>query len=557
MALPKVKIELIGHGVLDISSDFPMPINFDINDVRDISSRNGMWSKTLKIPGTNNNNSIFQSVFNVNLQSQVFNPQVKVDAIISVDGLSTLEAVFQLRKVNKKYTNDEDFQVWYDCYLKSETSSFYNDISGKYLTDLDLSEFDHIWDISTVEDSMESGSWDSGYQYWLGTIDDSYADYQTRDLVPAIYAKIFWDKIFSSAGYTYEFDELFNIKFDKLIVPATQSYKSNSDEYYKFNAGWSTDDRYKVWQANNFNSPASITYFEPTLVPNDDNNAVQNWSDTSSLYNTTLGRYDLVPNGVSFSGYCEFNIKFYSNIVLELDRQNPGPVITDLYPVTSNGQTARYSITAYIVAAVCDSSDNILEVLNEQQIWQGSTLGMPGGNPVLQGAFVSGENTVDAINVDFTFGYDSTGLISQASYIKTYLRVEYTSPTGYVFGQYRSFTGNFSERFFPFLYFDIPAQVNSSGSFSNTPESYLTEGSLVYIKNIIPKQVKQSDFILSMIKMHNLYFQLDKYDSSKIIIKTRDKFYADGSELNWTDKIDTKSIDVELISNTQRKKKGN
>lgn len=553
MALPKVKIELVGHGVLDISSDFPLPINFDINDVRDISKRNGMWSKTIKIPGTNNNNSIFESVFNVNLQSQVFNPQVKVDAIISVDGLSTLEAVFQLRKIHKKYTNDEDYQVWYDCYLKSETSSFYSDISGKYLTDLDLSEYDHTWTPAEVQNSMNTGSWVDGYQYILGYTADPYADYEARDLVPSIYVKTYWDKIFTEAGYTYEFDELYDIKFDKLIVPPNAKYKSNKDDYYKFAAGWDTTSRYKVWQANNFNSPASITLFEPVLNPNNDDNAVEGWNDSTDLYSTTLGQYSLIDNGIPFSGYCEFNIKFFSNVVLELERQNPGPPISSLFPVTSNGQTARYSITAYIGARVYDSTGAVINTLAEQQFWEGATNGMPVTNNVLQGGFTSGETIVDTVDVDFTFGYDSTNWISQASYIETYLRVEYTSPSGYLFGQYRSFAGNFAERFFPYLYFDVLAQTNSSGNYSNTPDSYLTESGPVIISNIVPKQVKQSDFILSIVKMHNLYFQPDKYNPTNIIIKTRDKFYQDGSELDWTRKIDTKSIDVELISNTQKK----
>jgi len=73
------------------------------------------------------------------------------------------------------------------------------------------------------------------------------------------------------------------------------------------------------------------------------------------------------------------------------------------------------------------------------------------------------------------------------------------------------------------------------------------------MNKIIPKKTKQSDFILSIIKMFNLYIVQDKYNPTKLIVKTRDKFYEDGIELDWTKKLDIKSVDIEPISNTQKK----
>ena len=42
------KLELINHGVLDISNEVPLALNFNLNDIRDIRNRGGVWSKTIK-----------------------------------------------------------------------------------------------------------------------------------------------------------------------------------------------------------------------------------------------------------------------------------------------------------------------------------------------------------------------------------------------------------------------------------------------------------------------------------------------------------------------------
>jgi hypothetical protein len=105
------------------------------------------------------------------------------------------------------------------------------------------------------------------------------------------------------------------------------------------------------------------------------------------------------------------------------------------------------------------------------------------------------------------------------------------------------------------FYLRMAAQTSEFGLIEAEADSYVNEGSTIRMNDLIPKKVKQSDFILSFIKMFNLYIQQDEYDPTHLIVRTRDKFYDDGSELDWTDKIDIKSLDVELISNKQNKRK--
>lgn len=58
------------------------------------------------------------------------------------------------------------------------------------------------------------------------------------------------------------------------------------------------------------------------------------------------------------------------------------------------------------------------------------------------------------------------------------------------------------------------------------------------INNFIPKSIKQRDFLTSITKMFNLYFEVDKFVSNKINIEPRNDFYSSGVVVDWTSKLD-------------------
>jgi len=537
MSLPKVKIELVNYGILDQTGEFPMPITLDINDVRDISNRAGTWSKTVKIPGTNNNNSILGSVFEVNLQNLTFNPNIKETVIISADGLNTFEATFQLKKVNRKYSNDEDFTIVYDCYLQNETSSFYSIISGKYLTDLDVSAVDHVWDIGLINGNMAEGSWLDGYQYFLPYITNDTATYEARDLIPAIYAKTYWDTIFREAGFTYEFDELFDIKFDKLIIPYnSDEFDGDVPDQFNFLAGITTGYDYQI--ATSGPQPtipiSNFTSFnQEDVIFNDD--TPPPWFDTAGRYDTITGRYDVT----GISGVIEFFTNYDVSLQLLMIPEDPAFASNAIF-----ASTGRCDVRIRNRVEVYDSNDVLLEVLSE------AFTESIAFNSLNMTTAYSTNFRVEAANLTIRqlAVYDSDNYINaDASYVKN--RVEIIPLVTIWYG----FESTLSDRYSTEWYLEFVPQISSQASFKNSTDTYITPGDPVEAKFLVPKKIKQSDFILSLVKMHNLYFIADKIDPNKIIIKTRDKFYEDGAELNWTKKVHTKSIDVGLISNTQNK----
>lgn len=560
-----VVLELVGYGFLNVIDSVPLSLMFNISDIRNISKRNGAWSKTCLIAGDAHNNSILGPVFDVNYDSPLltFNPKRKERIRIIIDGFDMFEGVFQIVKIKKNLGNN-DIKIVYECHIKGDTSDFYRDIDGKLLTDLDLSQFDHTITESLIDSSMANGTYLNGYQYFLAYNPDQLASYKYRDMTPALYSKQIFDKIFSDAGYSYEWDEAFDLNFDKLITPSNNGvYKPFDDSLFQFKAGFGTFSSLQMWNVlpgfpNSLGVPygvISTTYIEP-IIFNDDNNPFENWSDVNGRYDTTNGRYDVT----DFTGTINFNIKFQANVNLKL---TGNLTRSDVKPSVG----AAFKVRFLHRVRLLDINGGVVSIPYSNIVWEGESTAWSGdtGNALFDGDFSgspTGENNyIDVINYQGDFVYDSDSY-SNVVYIDNEIISFFFNTSGDNLGfnnpnptpLFRGFFAG-TAQYTGDLYLEIYPQSSSTGLYSNNVESYATINSPIYVNKLLPKQIKQSDYVDGFIKMFNLYIKEDKLNNKKLIIKTRDKFYSDGSELKWSDKLNADSVDIELISNLQKKRK--
>jgi hypothetical protein len=63
------------------------------------------------------------------------------------------------------------------------------------------------------------------------------------------------------------------------------------------------------------------------------------------------------------------------------------------------------------------------------------------------------------------------------------------------------------------------------------------EGNLIDMNAAIPKDIKQKDFFMSIVKMFNLYIEPDKNNEKNLFIEPRDDFY-DNVTQDWSQKLD-------------------
>lgn len=90
--------------------------------------------------------------------------------------------------------------------------------------------------------------------------------------------------------------------------------------------------------------------------------------------------------------------------------------------------------------------------------------------------------------------------------------------------------------------------------FYNEVANDYIDGQTIHFNDIIPQNLKQKDFVLDVINIHNLYIEPSKTKNNTLIQEPRDEYYGRGSTLDWTNKVDlTKPITVQILAETQNR----
>ena len=301
----ETRINLLGiDNYLEISEEVVVPINFSIADIRDVQAKSGSYSKSIKVVGTKHNNQVLDNLFDVNAVSLTFNLNTKQPCQIIQNGNLILDnAILQLVDVEKFSTgmgNDE--QIVYTVVVKDTVGDLFTDIGNSLLTDLDFSDLNHSYNSANVVASWNNDVTD-GYKYILPMSSDNV--YQLIEMKPAIYLQTYFDRIFSNAGYQYEFDEAVAVGFDKLLIPYNGDKVTLSDTYI---------DEVKIIAENT--TSTDYAYGDQLIIDTE----VQ---DPNSAYNPTTSTYTSeyalnVPNSIQF--------KFTVDYEILLDNTDPSTI---------------------------------------------------------------------------------------------------------------------------------------------------------------------------------------------------------------------------------------
>ena len=211
----------------DINEQISVQLTLAIDDINRYGSRDTSFSKTIVLPGTNNNNSIFGNIAELGSSNPYtqgsanvgvnFNVAQISRAELRLNGLLICKGVFRLTGIVRNKSLIE-----YEGSIFGELGGFIANIGNKKLEDLDFSEYDHEYNTTNIK-----GSWDAinggGYYYPLidhGTYSTGKVDYDIKTFRPAFYVREYLDKIFHNAGYTYQSSFIDSSLFDKLIIPA-------------------------------------------------------------------------------------------------------------------------------------------------------------------------------------------------------------------------------------------------------------------------------------------------------------------------------------------------
>lgn len=214
---------------LDITEELSSLLNYCIDDIKDIGSRNTTFSKTIILPGTANNNLLFGSIFDVRIANTYdplsdnvgtnFNAAVAADALIFQSGLQVFKGTLRLMKIVIL-----DGVPDYEVAVFGELGGLVSAMGAGKLEDLDFSAYDHVWNASGITTSWNA-SGGTSYFYPLidyGLVSNNKVDYDIRALRPALYVREYLDKILTNAGYTFDSALFDSQRFRQLVIPNNQ-----------------------------------------------------------------------------------------------------------------------------------------------------------------------------------------------------------------------------------------------------------------------------------------------------------------------------------------------
>jgi hypothetical protein len=214
---------------IDVSEYFSTLITYALDDVKDFSSRNTSFSKTIVLPGTANNNKVFGHIFDMGSANPYdaalpnvlmnFNAAKSAKCYLFQDNIQVFKGIVRLLEIIVDQGRKE-----YEVAVFGELGGLISAMGNKKLEDLDFSAYNLNYNIANI-----SGSWDnapgSGVYFPLmdyGNYSTGKHDWDFKTFRPALYVKEYLDKIFAQTSYTYNCALFNTTRFKSFVIPHNQ-----------------------------------------------------------------------------------------------------------------------------------------------------------------------------------------------------------------------------------------------------------------------------------------------------------------------------------------------
>ena len=142
----------------------------------------------------------------------------------------------------------------------------------------------------------------------------------------------------------------------------------------------------------------------------------------------------------------------------------------------------------------------------------------------------------------FTLTTTSNYLLTENGIVSTYCEVGDTIECGYYFDTKGGAVGNT---------FEI-SNLNDS-YFNGVANAEITVGDVMELSKCLPSDIKQTDFLVSVINLFNLYIEPSSLDDKRLIIEPRDNFYLN-EIVDLTQKVDvSRPIEIKPLAELKYK----
>ena len=350
---------------LDLVQDISTEFTYTIDDITDFGSKNTSYSKTISITGTATNNKIFGFIFDLGNANDTddslpnvnynFNASKQANCKIFIDKIQIFKGTIRILEIVI-----DDKTIEYQCSVFGELGGFITALGNKRLTDLDFSEYNHVFNSANIKASWDSIN-GSGYFYPLidyGNVSTDKINFQVTAYRPALYVAEYIEKIFAGTDYTYTLDLLAGDQelFNRLIIPHNQ--KALTKTTSNFPVATRTTN-FSILGAEEYRfTTVTGSGLTPSL-----GNSIFTYTGAASINlkinyefigTSTKGTFSILKNGVSeyslnFVGSVniigEFELLINTNDAISFFFTNTAPNKTDPPIVLSRGQVSFFSDT--------------------------------------------------------------------------------------------------------------------------------------------------------------------------------------------------------------------
>lgn len=494
---------------VDLNDRLPFPLTFNISDIKDLTARKGNNSKTIKLPGTQVNCSLMAQVFSwsaTEVDSGIsstflnFDPAVRIPARYYHNSLLEFQGVAQLSECRMSQGTWE-----FDILLISETIDYIGRLSKVKLSELDMSEYNHLYtrtnQLSNWAGNIElngvttpnvvAGDY-TGLGYYYGLIDYGYnravADtFDVDQILPQIFVYDILKHAFEYCGLTWSSvfleTQLFKrllLAFEGGVLPQIDSTASAAQSAYMQEENDGTGNLIYFFQAVINNQFQEAYQYDPVDVTVITDPAAQ-------VQGTNAMRFVAASEGT-------FTVDYYGDHQLNI--------------VTPAGVDANTQYTLELHIFVDNS--------------------LVSSDPVYTGSLVN-YNTNQSLTITFNYSRDVYVLINQeiTCEIKLRLNTNTTIPS--------------SAHSTEYTLLSLGSNINIIKKIQN-----LTAGTLVNISTFLP-QMDAGTFFKGLVTMFNLYVKPNVDDPTIMEIEPLNDFYNSSADaIDWSAKVDY-SKDVSVI----------
>ena len=566
----------IGNERVELLESLNPNLTFNISDIAKPDQRKSDYSKTIKLPGSKRINKIFENIFEVNIDLQSFNPNLKTDILYLVDGEIQVEGYLQLKQINILDNDD----IVYECTIVGNTANFIKELGDKELDDATMlwTDLNHDW-----TKANEQASWSATTGYVYPMIDYGFSSnfsgiqFSVNQLYPAVFVKEYIDRMFDAIGFTYSSSFIGALPFRKLIVPF------NSKEFNLSNT--SIDQRTFTSNTIEYVSPASSTskvineaeFINVLQSPDFEDVTMSVETDPNLVFDPATGTYTCNQTG-TYDFYFEVDL---TGTFEPLQYGGGAPTVdVNCISVISGNLVIKHTDAGGTgIGGILNSGVVGIEKFNityADTIPNGTASVTTTGTALPDTDYIDTPPSYDIWAYSGNYGTFDGNLNTRTTstqpnkYICTISNLFVKSGEKVTIGIVaNSYSDEFDLQLFRInnILFDPQLRFIADGTSHNNVNDGFTgnitlnisggvfrnrvvnnsyaEGNTINMNDAIPKGIKQKDFFMSLVKMFNLYIEPDKNNEKNLLIEPRDNFYNNTVQ-DWSQKLDV-SKELEFL----------